>query len=126
VFPSSQKLSKELELDHLAMPQARAQAIANVCHANASGAIDFEQMGVEELMKNLQNIKGIGPWTAAYVAVRAMHEPDIMPVQDLVLQKMLIPSERLTAKQLQTRAEAWRPWRAYATFHLWQLATDTI
>jgi AraC family transcriptional regulator of adaptative response / DNA-3-methyladenine glycosylase II len=126
VFPSSKKLSKELELDHLAMPRARAQAIANVCHANASGAIDFEQMGVEELMKNLQNIKGIGPWTAAYVAVRAMHEPDIMPVQDLVLQKMLIPSERLTAKQLQTRAEAWRPWRAYATFHLWQLATDTI
>jgi AraC family transcriptional regulator of adaptative response / DNA-3-methyladenine glycosylase II len=60
VFPSSQKLSKELELDHLAMPRARAQAIANVCHANASGAIDFEQMGVEELMKNYSLRKAIG------------------------------------------------------------------
>jgi len=123
-FPSSKKLAAELELEHLAMPRARAQAILNLCQAHASGVIDFDLMSSAELMHELQNIKGIGPWTASYVALRAMHEPDIMPMQDLVLQKMLVPGERLTAQQLSIRSEAWRPWRAYATLHLWQLAND--
>ncbi|MCS5559263.1 MAG: hypothetical protein NZ738_07680, partial [Oceanospirillaceae bacterium] len=101
-FPSSKKLAAELELEHLAMPRARAQAILNLCQAYASGVIDFDLMSSAELM----------------------HEPDIMPMQDLVLQKMLVPGERLTAQQLSIRSEAWRPWRAYATLHLWQLAND--
>jgi len=121
-FPSSQKLAAELELEHLAMPRARAQAILNLCQAHASGTIDFDIMSSTELMHALQNIKGIGPWTASYVALRAMHEPDIMPMEDLVLQKMIVPGKRLTAKQLATKSQAWRPWRAYATLHLWQLA----
>ena len=106
------------------MPRARAQAILNLYQAHASGVINFDLMSSAELMHELQNIKGIGPWTASYVALRAMHERDIMPMQDLVLQKMLVPSERLTAQQLSIRFEAWRPWRAYATLHLWQLDND--
>ena len=68
-------------------------------------------------------LPGIGPWTAQYIALRALGHPDAFPAEDLVLQKML-PNDgtRITAKALRTHAEAWRPWRGYAVFHLWREA----
>ena len=68
---------------------------------------------------------GIGPWTAHYIAMRALSHPDAFPAEDLVLQKML-PNDgtRLTARALRERAEAWRPWRAYAVIHLWHEASN--
>jgi AraC family transcriptional regulator of adaptative response / DNA-3-methyladenine glycosylase II len=64
----------------------------------------------------LQELPGIGPWTAEYVAMRALGDPDAFPHSDLGLMQAL-QLEKPAA--LLARAEAWRPWRAYAALHLW-------
>jgi len=71
---------------------------------------------VEEQIEALMSLPGIGPWTAQYIAMRALHWPDAFPSGDLMLQR----AASSTQKQLQRLAEAWRPWRAYATHYLWQ------
>jgi AraC family transcriptional regulator of adaptative response / DNA-3-methyladenine glycosylase II len=64
----------------------------------------------------LLRLKGIGPWTAQYIAMRALRWPDAFPGTDL----MLLRAAKTGHRQLLARAEAWRPWRAYATHYLWQ------
>ena len=71
---------------------------------------------VEEQVEALQRLPGIGPWTAQYIAMRALHWPDAFPGTDL----MLLKAAKTNKRQLHARAEAWRPWRAYATHYLWQ------
>jgi AraC family transcriptional regulator, regulatory protein of adaptative response / DNA-3-methyladenine glycosylase II len=65
-------------------------------------------------------LPGIGPWTASYIAMRALGDPDAFPAADLGLLRAFeqhgIAANR---KSIEKRAEAWRPWRAYATHHLW-------
>jgi len=65
-------------------------------------------------------LPGVGPWTASYIAMRALGDPDACPVADLGLRRAL-ERRGLAAdqKSVAARAEAWRPWRAYATHHLW-------
>jgi AraC family transcriptional regulator of adaptative response / DNA-3-methyladenine glycosylase II len=71
---------------------------------------------IEEQIETLMCVPGIGPWTAHYIAMRALHWPDAFPCGDLMLLKAAQASE----KQLQERSQAWRPWRAYAAHYLWQ------
>jgi AraC family transcriptional regulator of adaptative response / DNA-3-methyladenine glycosylase II len=71
---------------------------------------------VEEQIEALMGLPGIGPWTAQYIAMRALHWPDAFPSGDL----MLMRAANATRRQLQELAQAWRPWRAYATHYLWQ------
>jgi AraC family transcriptional regulator of adaptative response / DNA-3-methyladenine glycosylase II len=71
---------------------------------------------VEDQIEALMRLPGIGPWTAQYIAMRALHWPDAFPSGDL----MLLRAANATQKQLQGLADAWRPWRAYATHYLWQ------
>lgn len=75
---------------------------------------------LDETVAKLVALPGIGPWTAQYVAMRALREPDAFPASDLgLLRAMAVDNKRPTPKQLSQRAEAWRPWRAYATLRLW-------
>jgi AraC family transcriptional regulator of adaptative response / DNA-3-methyladenine glycosylase II len=95
----------------------RARCIAALAQALTDRRIALTHAAdVEEQIDNLQRIPGIGPWTAQYIAMRALHWPDAFPGTDL----MLLRAANTTARQLQARAEAWRPWRAYATHYLWQ------
>jgi AraC family transcriptional regulator of adaptative response / DNA-3-methyladenine glycosylase II len=71
---------------------------------------------VESQIEALMQLPGIGPWTAQYIAMRALHWPDAFPGTDL----MLLRAANVGSKELHARAEAWRPWRAYATHYLWQ------
>jgi len=71
---------------------------------------------VEEQIDAMLRLPGIGPWTAQYIAMRALHWPDAFPSGDL----MLMRAANANQKELQKLAEAWRPWRAYATHYLWQ------
>jgi len=66
-------------------------------------------------------LPGIGPWTAHYVALRGLLEPDAFPAGDLGLRKALAPrgAAPLAEGALLARAERWRPWRGYAAIHLW-------
>ena len=73
----------------------------------------------------LEALPGFGAWTAQYVALRAFGEPDAFPAADLVLRRMAAAGAApLTARALEARAEAWRPWRGYAVFHLWRAAGE--
>jgi AraC family transcriptional regulator of adaptative response / DNA-3-methyladenine glycosylase II len=69
----------------------------------------------------LRALPGIGEWTAQYVAMRALREPDAFPAADIGLLRAMADADgtRPTAAALLARAEAWRPWRAYAAQHLW-------
>ena len=71
---------------------------------------------VEEQIAVLESLPGIGPWTAQYIAMRALRWPDAFPGGDLMLQK----AAQIGKKELQQRAQRWRPWRAYAAHYLWQ------
>lgn len=67
------------------------------------------------------DIPGIGPWTTEYIAMRASGDPDAFPAGDLILQRA---ADCKSSRELEQRAEAWRPWRAYAAMHLWQGVKD--
>ncbi len=67
------------------------------------------------------DIPGIGPWTAQYVALRALGDPDAFPAGDLVLRKGAGGGTTMSAAGLEALAEAWRPWRGYAAMYLWSM-----
>jgi DNA-3-methyladenine glycosylase II len=70
----------------------------------------------DAFLARLCEIQGIGAWTAQYVAMRALGEPDAFPAGDLGLLRAL---NLTSSRELERRSEAWRPWRAYATMYLW-------
>jgi AraC family transcriptional regulator of adaptative response / DNA-3-methyladenine glycosylase II len=107
----------------LGLPGARAECLRNLASAVARREISLEP-GVDPtaIVARLVELPGIGPWTAEYIAMRAMHWPDAFPTGDLGLVKA---SRLQSAKAIQKAAERWRPWRAYAAMHLWEsLGTD--
>ena len=76
---------------------------------------------MDDFCRSLVAIKGIGEWTAQYVAMRALKDPDAFPHADLGLLRAFDTenSERMKPAELKSRAESWRPWRAYAALLLW-------
>jgi AraC family transcriptional regulator of adaptative response / DNA-3-methyladenine glycosylase II len=71
-------------------------------------------------MAQLIAIPGIGPWTAQYIAMRALRWPDAFPKEDIIVRKAL---GDVSAADADARSHAWRPWRSYATLHLWNTMT---
>lgn len=101
----------------LGVTSARSRTIYELAQALVSGEIDFESCAdPEEEMKKLMKLRGIGGWTAQYIAMRAMEWPDAFLETDAGVKKAL-PGR--TPKELLELAEAWRPWRSYATVNLW-------
>jgi AraC family transcriptional regulator of adaptative response / DNA-3-methyladenine glycosylase II len=120
VFPAPDRLVRA-RFKNIGLVQSRAQTLRAVASAVVSGALDFESGAEPEaICRQLTSIKGIGEWTAQYVAMRALKNPDALPAGDLGLQKALGSPGRETEKNLLRRAERWRPWRAYAALLLWQ------
>jgi len=79
----------------------------------------------EDVIGALTALPGIGTWTAQYVALRALGEPDAFLAADLVLRRVASSIDApLSARALEARADAWRPWRGYAALHLWRAAAD--
>jgi AraC family transcriptional regulator of adaptative response / DNA-3-methyladenine glycosylase II len=75
---------------------------------------------LEETIERLCRIPGVGPWTANYIAMRGLREPDAFPAADIgVLRALAVGTKRPTPKDAAKAAEMWRPWRAYATLRLW-------
>ncbi|MGH8865848.1 MAG: DNA-3-methyladenine glycosylase 2, partial [Burkholderiales bacterium] len=101
----------------LHLPAKRAQTLQGLARALASGQLRLEPAAnVGTSMAQLRELPGIGDWTASYIAMRALRDPDAFPQGDLGLMKAL----KLTKpNELLGVAEAWRPWRAYAALHLW-------
>ncbi|BDU15832.1 DNA-3-methyladenine glycosylase 2 family protein [Lysobacter auxotrophicus] len=121
LFPTPEALV-DADLETIGLIRSRAQTVRGVAQALLHGRVDFRaERTLEDFVSRWVALPGIGPWTAQYIALRALGHPDAFPVEDLVLQKAL-PADgtRLTAKALAARAEAWRPWRGYAVIHLWR------
>ncbi|MGE5181580.1 MAG: AlkA N-terminal domain-containing protein [Acidobacteriota bacterium] len=108
----------------LGMPMARANAIHGLASAIVGGNVQLDgPCELDAIVASLVALRGIGPWTAHYLAMRALHLPDAFPAADLGIQKAL---ERAGARAAEERAEAWRPFRSYAVMHLWtQLSERT-
>ncbi len=126
-FPSPQAVATA-DLSRIGMPRSRRAALQALARAASSNPRLFEPLGsIEDTIAQLRAIPGIGPWTAQYIALRALRDPDAFPATDLGI---LRGAARLvgvvpTAPELIRRAEAWRPWRAYAAQYLWTLDRTT-
>jgi AraC family transcriptional regulator, regulatory protein of adaptative response / DNA-3-methyladenine glycosylase II len=118
LFPSPGTLAAG-NLDGLGLTGARVAALRSLAREVAENRIDFS--AGDEVPAGLTGIAGIGEWTAQYVALRALGEPDAFPASDLVLRRVAAAGgPPLTPRQLEARAESWRPWRGYAVIHLWR------
>jgi AraC family transcriptional regulator of adaptative response / DNA-3-methyladenine glycosylase II len=109
--------SHEDQVAALGMIGSRARCVIRLAKAVSDGRVTLSSAAnVDEQVDHLQALPGIGPWTANYIAMRALHWPDAFPAGDL----MLMRAAGLKQGPLLARAEAWRPWRAYAAQFLWQ------
>jgi AraC family transcriptional regulator of adaptative response / DNA-3-methyladenine glycosylase II len=125
VFPDANALS-QIDVIGLSMPVKRAQTIKDMSQAVIDGSIDFTVGGdPANLIHQLTNIKGIGPWTSHYIAMRALGDPDAFLQGDLVLLKVAEKCFGIgCGKDLIERSKQWQPWRAYACMHLWRQAAQ--
>jgi AraC family transcriptional regulator, regulatory protein of adaptative response / DNA-3-methyladenine glycosylase II len=121
LFPTPQQVV-DADLSAMGMPGARAATLKSVAAAAIADPQLFERANsLEETIARLRAIRGIGDWSANYIAMRACREPDAFPASDIGLLRGAADraGRRPTPVELMARAEAWRPWRAYAAHHLW-------
>lgn len=119
-FPAAEALAG-LEPEELSMPRSRATTIRGVAAAVAAGEIDLDPgADREETLEALLALPGIGPWTASYVALRGLGDPDAFPGTDLGIRQALSRLDVAdTPREIERMAERWRPLRGYAAQHLW-------
>ncbi len=124
VFPEPEVLASA-DLASLGMPRSRAAALSAVAAAAMADTHLFDaSRGLDDAIRRLCLIRGVGEWTAQYIALRQMREPDAFPASDIVLLRSIAKLEGrdYSPSQLIARAQTWRPWRAYAAQHLWVCA----
>jgi len=125
IFPRPERLA-QADLSILGMPGARAKALSGLAAAVAADPRIFgPRRGLDEAIAQLRALSGIGEWTAQYIAMRQLREPDAFPAADIGLLRAMADAQgqRPTPAQLLARAERWRPWRAYAALHLWAVGS---
>ncbi len=123
-FPTPEVFA-QATLTGLGLTQTRMKTLRALAQAIVDGAINFHAgQKIDEFEQKMCRIPGIGPWTAQYVAMRALHHPDAFPAGDLILQQVLGGDVRLSERETAAQSQAWRPWRAYAVMHLWHLSSD--
>ena len=105
------------------MPRARGRALIALCEALASGALALDRgPDRDDVRRALLAIPGIGPWTADYIALRALGHPDVFLPSDVGIRDALagLGQDPSTAAEL---SRGWSPWRSYAQLYLWQTLT---
>ena len=118
-FPTPARLARA-RFNNIGLVRSRIETIRAVAKAVINAEISFDTaQDPQSFCAALTSIRGIGDWTAQYVAMRALKNPDAFPYSDLGLIKAVRFPERVTPKELATLAVAWRPWRAYAALILW-------
>jgi AraC family transcriptional regulator of adaptative response / DNA-3-methyladenine glycosylase II len=122
LFPRPEVLAGA-DLTAIGLPRGRAAAISTVARAVADGGLRLDAApDLDGAIATLGALPGIGEWTAHYVAMRALREPDAFPAGDHGLRQALARGAETppTRSEVLRRAEPWRPWRAYAAMHLWR------
>jgi len=123
-FPSAAVLA-EVSPEDLPMPRARGRALNALCASLASGEIPLDRSADRaDVRRALLAVPGIGPWTADYIALRALGDPDVFLPTDVGVRNALRASGE-DPKRAERLSQAWRPWRSYAQMHLWTSYTTT-
>jgi len=121
LFPAPEILA-DANLSSIGLTAARAETIGALARAVCDGKINFAGVvDCEAFLSRLRKIPGIGHWTAQYVAMRALGEPNAFPSTDLGLLRAINSG---SYRELERCSEAWSPWRAYAAMYLWRLGTQ--
>jgi AraC family transcriptional regulator, regulatory protein of adaptative response / DNA-3-methyladenine glycosylase II len=120
-FPGPAAIADETVLAAVGMPRSRQRTLLALCSRLASGDLALDPAADPHTVREqLLDVPGIGPWTADYVLLRALGDPDAFPSGDLGLRRAAralgLPGD---ATGLEAHAERWRPWRRYAAHHLW-------
>jgi 3-methyladenine DNA glycosylase/8-oxoguanine DNA glycosylase len=123
-FPSPERLASAgaATLRTIGLTNAKAATLHGVSQAVATRLIDLDALRgapTADAEATLIALPGIGPWTAHYVRMRALGDRDAFPAADLGVLKAMARAD-VPRREIVARAEAWRPWRAYATLHLWE------
>jgi 3-methyladenine DNA glycosylase/8-oxoguanine DNA glycosylase len=126
-FPTAADLAAagEARIRAIGLTRVKAAALLAAARAVADGNLDFSRVAAEgpaAADAALTSLPGVGPWTAAYVRMRGLGDPDAFPASDLGVLKALgrlLRRDRVDPQEATRIAERWRPWRAYATLHLW-------
>ena len=101
---------------------ARARSLVALARAHESGVLCLERgthPNPDASLDRLAALPGIGPWTAQYIAMRALRWPDAFPKEDIAIRQRL---GGITANEAEALSQAWRPWRSYAVMHVWSMA----
>lgn len=119
VFPTADALA-EASLGELGMPDARRDTVRTVAGALADGTVSLDAgADRDEAEKALLGLRGVGPWTAGYIRMRALGDPDVLLTGDVAIRAGM---RHAGAEAVD--AEAWRPWRTYAMHYFWSAAAD--
>jgi AraC family transcriptional regulator of adaptative response / DNA-3-methyladenine glycosylase II len=120
LFPTPQRLV-DADLAGIGLTRARAATLNALAGAVvADPNLLRASATLDETVAKLAALPGLGPWTAQYIAMRALREPDAFPASDLGLMRAMATTQgRPTPAKLEQLAEPWRPWRAYAVLRLW-------
>ncbi len=122
LFPDAAALATA-NLDGLGLTGARIATVQALARAVSVGEVDFDPaQTTAHFVARCTAVRGIGDWTAHYMAMRALRDADAFPAADIVLRKVLQPGTTLSAKQLEQASQVWRPFRAYAVLLLWRAA----
>ena len=118
LFPTAAVLA-DTNLHELGLTSSRCEALRQLARRVCDKRIRFDAPSAE-ISRMLCALPGVGRWTAGYVELRGLGEPDAFPSGDLILRRLASTADKpLTALALEERAECWRPFRGYAVFHLW-------
>ncbi len=127
VFPTAERLASAKSIN-LGMPASRRLSLKALAEAAVADPNLFRPFGtIDEAIARLRKIRGVGEWTAQYIALRALREMDAFPAADVGLLHgaAIIDGATCTESSLLVRSESWRPWRAYAAQHLWAVNAAT-
>lgn len=120
LFPTPDALV-DAPLEMQGITRARAATIRTLAGAVLEGRVQFRsEQPLAAFENDLVALPGIGPWTAHYIAMRALAQPDAFPAADLVLRRSAGQGQALSTRELEDLSEEWRPWRAYAVMLLWR------
>jgi AraC family transcriptional regulator of adaptative response / DNA-3-methyladenine glycosylase II len=121
LFPRPARLARA-RLENLGIIRSRSRTIRDLARAVLQGDISFDPgQAIDTFCTSLTAVRGVGDWTAEYVAMRALKNPDAFPAADLGLLRAFDTSagRRLRPAELEARSQEWRPWRAYAALLIW-------
>jgi len=123
LFPTAEALAR-LDPATLPMPRSRATALVTLCRALADGDLALDRgPDRDDVRRRLVAVPGIGPWTADYIALRALGHPDVFLPTDVGVRHALtgLGADPARAAEL---SDDWRPWRSYALMYLWRTLSE--